>query len=133
MSVDVCQLFADLKSAEGLASIVSKESTRLSHTFLSQAPGLDLSSNEGEKVSKTIFSDDLKFSVDVNLSDSKKAFQMLIGGLGDPQTFEQLWTLNDHNPRTYPNPIGDVDLSALRLGDLKTATAESQDKDEEKQ
>ena len=131
MSVDVCKLFNDLKSAEELASIVSKESTRLNHNFLSQAPGLTLSSDEGEKVSKTIFSDDLKFTVDVNLSDSKKAFQMLIGGLGEPQTFDQLWTLNDHNPRTYPNPIGDVDLSALRLQDLKKA--ESQDKDGEKQ
>ena len=131
MSVDVCQLLSDLKSAEGLASIVSKESTRLNHAFLSQAPGLDLSSKEGEKVSKTIFSDDLKFSVDVNLRDSKKAFQMLIGGLGEPQTFEQLWTLNDHNPRTYQNPIGDVDLSELTPEDLKKA--ESQDKDGEKQ
>ena len=52
MSVDVCELFNDLKSSEGLAGIVSKESSRLNHRFLPQAPGLDLSSNEGEKISK---------------------------------------------------------------------------------
>lgn len=124
MSVDVCELFNDLKSSEGLAGIVSKESSRLNHRFLPQAPGLDLSSNEGEKISKKIFSDDLKFTVDVNLSDSKKAFQMLISGLGDTQNFQELWSLTDHNPRAFPNPIGDVDLSALRLHDSKTATLE---------
>ena len=124
-AVDVTSRFQDLKStATDLASLVHGECDRMSIPFQPEAPTIKPTDSESQRISgKLPFSSDLKFTVDVNLEDSKKAFRAVVAGLDDDHDFLSLWTLHDHNPRIFPNPIGEVDMTPFSTDAVKALTS----------
>ena len=96
-----------------LSAIVVDECNRLKLAYTDEAPAPQPTSEERERITLHLENDfnELQFNVGVNLVDSKKAFKALISGLDDSQNFMSLLDLHAHNPHTYPNPIGQVDLS----------------------
>ena len=65
------------------------------------------------KIKDCSFPRELQFSAEVNLVGSKKAFKSFVGGLDVDVDFHGLWELTSHDPFDYPNPIGDIDMTAL--------------------
>ena len=99
-------------------AFVSKELKRFG---IPQSPDLSfaaLTAEEKEKLAAISFSEELKFTVPVNLADSKAAFINLLLGFNSPSDFLGSLTFKPHDPWNYPNPIGDVEVAksnALRL------------------
>ena len=96
-----------------LSAIVVDECNRLKLPYTDELPTVQPTPTETERITHHLEGDfvGLQFTVDVNLIDSKKAFKALRSGLDDNQDFMSLLNLNAHNPHTYPNPMGQVDMS----------------------
>ena len=97
-------------SSPNFATFVSEELKRFG---LPQSPDLSIvapTAEEKEKLAAISFSEELKFTVPVNLADSKAAFLNLLRGFNSPTDFVGSWTFKPHDPWNYPNPIGDVEF-----------------------
>ncbi len=105
-------LLDKLKSSGSLSDCVAlQESQRALPQVSANFDKLDQA--EEKRVKKQRFGDELKFSVSVNLMDSKKAFNSLLAGLEDKDDFLGLWALPDHNPHDLQHPLKDIDPSVL--------------------
>ena len=85
---------------------------------LPQSPDLSIiapTAEENEKLAAISFSEELKFTVPVNLADSKAAFINLLLGFNSPSDFVGLWSFKPHDPWNYPNPIGDVEVANIQF------------------
>lgn len=105
-------LLDKLKNSGSLSDCVALQ---VSQRNLPQVPAefQKLDQAEEKRVKKQSFADELKFSVSVNLVESKKAFNSLLSGLEDEDDFLGLWTLPDHNPHELQHPLKAVDPSVL--------------------
>ena len=92
---------------------LASESNRRNFSYISEGANEKLNVVEERLVAKQSFGDDLKFTVDVNLSDSKKAFRALLRGLEKKEDFLELWNLRPHDPQNYPHPFGEIEPSIL--------------------
>lgn len=95
------------------SDILASESNRRNVSYISEGAGEKLNVVEERQLAKQSFGDDLKFSVDVNLSGSKKAFRVLLSGLENKDDFLGLWNLRPHDPLNYPHPLGEVEPGIL--------------------
>ena len=101
-----------------LSETVAEQASQVGHSFKPGAEFDALTESEQEKLNKQSFPDSLVFSVDVNLTDSKKAFLNFMKGFDDPSEvlYEQLWKLQPHNPLTYDGPgIGRIHLNSIHI------------------
>ena len=89
-----------------LSETVSEEATKIGQPIKLDAEFEDMTDSEKEKLDKQVFPDDLRFTVDVDLVHSKKAFSNFVKGLDNCEVYDQLWNLRPHNPCTYEAPIG---------------------------
>ena len=78
---------------------------------------------ETAAISRVTFPKELEFSVSVNLTDSKKAFQILKSGLEKDANFTELLTPCAHDPLAYWNPIGNVDMTIFSQDSTKPREA----------
>ena len=96
-----------------LSEVLASESNRRNFSFISEGVNKKLNVVEERLVTKQSFGDDLKFTVDVNLRDSKKAFRVLLSGLENKDDFISLWNLRPHDPQNYPHPFGEIEPNIL--------------------
>ena len=89
-----------------LREAVTEHASNLGHPVKLVADFDSPTQTEQEKLDKQVFPEDLLFTVDVDLGQSKKAFLNFIKGLDDSAVYDQLWDLQPHNPHTYEAPIG---------------------------
>ena len=89
-----------------LRDTVSTQATKVGFSVSLDAQFDSVTQLEQEKLAKQQFENELHFTVDVNLTESKKAFLNFIKGLDDSAVYGKLWDLQPHNPHTYEAPIG---------------------------
>lgn len=106
-------LLENLKAHYDLTEALASQSNRWNFSYVTEGANEKLNVVEERLVSKQSFGDDLKFTVDVNLSDSKKAFRALLRGLENEDDFLGLWNLRPHDPQNYPHPFGEIEPSIL--------------------
>ena len=106
---------------------LASECNRRNFSYSPEVANEKLTAVEKRLVTKQSFGDDLKFTVDVNLSDSKKAFRVLLCGLENKDDFLGLWNMRPHDPQSYPHPFGEIEPSILD-GLKGGVTAEGQGK-----
>ena len=120
--IDFHTSFQTMKeTSEDLPLLVVSESERRHIPFEVSPSHEKLSLKENEKIVINDFDKrkDLKFTVEVNLRESKRAFQALLSGLSKDADFNDLWSLHDHNPLTFPHPIGgDIDPKVLEVREI---------------
>lgn len=125
-AVEVSSRFQQLQKSgiSQLSAIVVDECNRLKLPYANEFPVVQPTSSETERITHHLEGDfaGLQFTVDVNLMDSKKAFKALRRGLDDNLDFMSLLKLNAHDPHTYPNPMGQIDMSFV-------TKAQSEEKD----
>lgn len=113
----VYQPYEENKNSKPLLIVVQEESVNLkcdTLEFEREDEKTITTESELAKIKEVTFPQHLNFSVKVNLADSKKAFKNFIGGLDQNMTYSGLWDIYPHNPHTYPNPIGDVDMAPFK-------------------
>ena len=98
-----------------LPQVVQQECGLHGLDFVSEAKKEPVTQEEQQVIQQKSFPSDLKFSVPVNLSSSKKAFLAIISGLSDDTTVEKLWELKAHDPKDDYNAMGKVDISFLYI------------------
>ncbi len=114
MTANVTARFSQLDNMPELGALVRKSCSQLNiPTMTPPVPHSRPTNAEEENISQKAFGEEFKFSVDVNLVDSKAAFKILVGGLDSSNDFLGLWNLVNSDPRKHPHPIGDLDISPL--------------------
>ena len=116
MAVDVSTRFQQLDSIPDLSTIIVKECANRNIPFEPKATPLKPTESEVKMISQKNFPKELDFHTNVNLNDSKLAFQALMRGLTQSSDVLSLWkSMGDCNPLNHPHPIGDLDVSHLKL------------------
>ena len=111
---------ASNQNSKDLSSLVQDECGKLGLSFIPQMKEDLLTEKEKMLVQQTSFPDELKFSVPVDISYSKKAFVNFMTGLSGEVTFEDLWKPKELDLRADYHPSGGQDdLSFLKDTDLK--------------
>ncbi len=115
MAVDITSRFHQLGAMPELGAFVSKSCSHLKITDTKPVvPWRKPTANENKSISQQSFGDDLNFTVDVNLVDSKAAFEVLVGGLDTQVNFLGLWlNMNNSDPCNHPHPMGDLNVAPL--------------------
>lgn len=131
MAADISTRFHQLAAMPVLEDVVRSSCSQLNIPLMKLPVPPSRPTNVEEKfISQKAFGDEFKFTVDVNLVDSKAAFNLLVDGLDSSNDFLGLWKLNDSDPHKHPHPISDRDISVLNR---KQKRAEEKPTDEEAQ
>ena len=105
-----CWWSAQQLDAKPLSQVLKEESE---NPRVKENVPIKATEKELRKIQQTKFPTELQLSAQVNLIGSKKAFQALVSGLDETTEFQRLWNPRSHDPLTYLNPIGDVDVTVL--------------------
>ena len=116
-TADIISLFRLLDTMPTLGTFVDTSCSQLkiasSKPPLSQSE-IEATTNEKHSISQKSFGEELNFTVEVNLLDSKAAFNLLVGGLNASDEFHGLWkSMSNCDPSNHPHPMGDLDVSPL--------------------
>lgn len=111
MSVEIESRTLLLQNAEDLTSLVQGECSNLGISLTPAVKEDQITSKEKVLIEKVSFPDELKFSVQVNLASSKKAYLNLLSDLNESDSFEDLWSFNQLDPSNYQHPMSSMDVS----------------------
>ena len=107
--LDKLQGSADL--IDFLGTVVSERSL----PSISKGNFDSLNQREETKIKQWSFGAELTFRVPVNLSDSKKAFNVFMAGLENHDSFTEMWKLCPHDPYNFSHPLGSIEKSTLKI------------------
>ena len=109
------------KTSMELATYLASEYGKRGMVYVIEGSREELNSQEKRRLAEEDFDQELKFTVPVNLADSKKAFRALVKGLEDRNAFTTVMTLREHDYRDYPHPLGEIEPSIMNIFQGKPA------------
>ena len=111
-------MMAKYQNSQDLSVLIQDECRKLGLSFTSRIKEDLLTEKEKLLVKQTSFPNELKFSVPVDLSYSKKAFLNFKAGLDGEVSFESLWKPKELDLKADYHPSGGQDdLSFLKDND----------------